>query len=207
MIDLTTTLHHADSGFEIHKVVVGPIDNNVFVLRCTETGESLLIDAANEHEKLLELAQLLNVRRIVETHGHWDHIAAIPAMRDAGYSVGVAKQDSKMLDSYDEILDDDVVIEVGRLKLRTIHSPGHTRGSMSFKLEGAPILFTGDTLFPGGPGATKFPGGSFKKIMTSIENRFYRVMSDDVLVLPGHGDDTTIGTEKPHFDEWVSRGW
>ncbi len=206
-IDLTTTLHHADSGFEIHKVVVGPVDNNVFVLRCTETGESLLIDAANEHELLLELAQALNVRRIVETHGHWDHIAAIPAMRDAGYSVGVTTEDASMLDSYDEILEDDTIIEVGRLKLRTIHSPGHTPGSMSFKLEGAPILFTGDTLFPGGPGATKFPGGDFPTIMRSIEDRFYRVLGDDTLVLPGHGDDTTIGNEKPSFDEWVERGW
>ena len=206
-IDLTTTLHHADSGFEIHKVVVGPVDNNVFVLRCTETGESLLIDAANEHELLLELAQALNVRRIVETHGHWDHIAAIPAMRDAGYSVGVTSEDASMLDSYDEILEDDTIIEVGRLKLRTIHSPGHTPGSMSFKLEGAPILFTGDTLFPGGPGATKFPGGDFPTIMRSIEDRFYRTLADDTLVLPGHGDDTTIGNEKPSFDDWVARGW
>ncbi len=206
-IDLTTTLHHADSGFEIHKVVVGPVDNNVFVLRCTETGESLLIDAANEHELLLELAQALNVRRIVETHGHWDHIAAIPAMRDAGYSVGVTTEDASMLDSYDEILEDDTIIEVGRLKLRTIHSPGHTPGSMSFKLEGAPVLFTGDTLFPGGPGATKFPGGDFPTSMRSIEDRFYRVLTDDTLVLPGHGDDTTIGNEKPSFDDWVERGW
>jgi glyoxylase-like metal-dependent hydrolase (beta-lactamase superfamily II) len=207
MIDLATTLHHADTGFEIHKVVVGPVDNNVFVLRCTETGESLLIDAANEHEKLLELASALNVRRIVETHGHWDHIAAIPAMRDAGYSVGVTEQDSSMLDSYDEILADDTMIEVGRLRLHTIHAPGHTAGSMSFKLEGAPVLFSGDTLFPGGAGATKFPGGDFATIMHSIEDRFYRVLDDDCLVLPGHGNDTTIGTEKPHFDEWVARGW
>jgi glyoxylase-like metal-dependent hydrolase (beta-lactamase superfamily II) len=206
-IDLTATLHHADSGFEIHKVVVGPVDNNVFVLRCTETGDSLLIDAANEHELLLELAQALNVRRIVETHGHWDHIAAIPAMRDAGYSVGVTSEDASMLASYDEILEDDTIIEVGRLKLRTIHSPGHTPGSMSFKLEGAPILFTGDTLFPGGPGATKFPGGDFPTIMRSIEDRFYRTLSDDTLVLPGHGDDTSIGNEKPNFDDWVARGW
>ncbi len=206
-LDLTATLHHADSGFEIHKLVVGPVDNNVFVLRCTETGESLLIDAANEHEKLLELASALNVRRIVETHGHWDHIAAIPQMRDAGYSVGVTAEDASMLDSYDEILEDDTVIEVGRLRLRTIHSPGHTPGSMSFKLHGAPILFTGDTLFPGGAGATKFPGGDFPTIMRSIEDRFYRVMDDDVLVLPGHGADTTIGTEKPQFETWVARGW
>lgn len=207
MIDLTTTLHHADTGFEIHKVVVGPVDNNVFVLRCTETGESLLIDAANEHDKLLELASLLNVQRIVETHGHWDHIAAIPAMRDAGYSVAVTSEDASMLDSYDEILDDDTMIEVGRLRLHTIHAPGHTPGSMSFKLEGAPILFSGDTLFPGGPGATKFPGGDFATIMRSIDERFYKVLDDDVLVLPGHGDDTTIGTEKPQFQTWVDRGW
>ena len=206
-LDLTSTLHHADSGFEIHKLVVGPVDNNVFVLRCTETGESILIDAANEHDKLLELAELLNVRRVLETHGHWDHIAAIPAMREAGYSVGVTAEDADMLDSYDEILHDDDMIEVGRLRLRSIHSPGHTPGSISFKLEGAPILFTGDTLFPGGPGATKFPGGDFTTIIETIENRFFRVLDDDVLVLPGHGDDTTIGTEKPHFDEWVARGW
>ncbi len=206
-LDLSSTLHHADTGFEIHKLVVGPVDNNVFVVRCTETGESILIDAANEHDKLLELADLLNVRRVLETHGHWDHIAAIPAMREAGYSVSVTAEDADMLDSYDEILDDDTMIEVGRLRLRTIHSPGHTPGSISFKLEGAPILFTGDTLFPGGPGATKFPGGDFPTIIKTIEDRFFRVLDDEVLVLPGHGDDTTIGTEKPHFDEWVARGW
>jgi glyoxylase-like metal-dependent hydrolase (beta-lactamase superfamily II) len=206
-IDLTSTLHHADTGFEIHKLVVGPVDNNVFVLRCTESGESLLIDAANEHEKLLELAELLNVRRVVETHGHWDHIAAIPEMRNAGYSIGVTAEDASMLDSYDEILEDDTMIEIGNLRLRTIHAPGHTPGSMSFKLEGAPILFSVDTLFPGGPGATKFPGGDFTTIIESIESRFFRILDDDVLVLPGHGDDTTIGTEKPSLDAWVARGW
>lgn len=206
-IDLISTLHHVDTGFEIHKLVVGPVDNNVFVLRCTESGESLLIDAANEHEKLLELAKMLNVRRVVETHGHWDHIAAIPEMRDAGYSIGVTAEDASMLDSYDEILEDDSVIEIGNLRLRTIHAPGHTPGSMSFKLEGAPILFSGDTLFPGGPGATKFPGGDFPTIIDSIESRFFRVLDDDVLVLPGHGDDTTIGAEKPSLDAWVARGW
>jgi len=205
-IDLTTTLHHADSGFEIHKVVVGPVENNVFVLRCTETGESLLIDAANEHELLLELAQALNVRRIVETHGHWDHIAAIPAMRDAGYSVGVTTEDASMLDSYDEILEDESVIEVGRLRLHTLHTPGHTDGSMCFKLEGAPVLFSGDTLFPGGAGATQYEGGDFDAIIESIDRRLFTLPAD-TLVLPGHGVDTTIGTERPKLDEWVERGW
>src|ERR1044072_295805 len=82
-------LHYEDSQAEIHKLVVGPMDNNVFILRCKQTGDSVLLDAANEHEKLLPLCQQLNVRRVLETHGHWDHIQAVPAVRDAGYEVGV----------------------------------------------------------------------------------------------------------------------
>jgi glyoxylase-like metal-dependent hydrolase (beta-lactamase superfamily II) len=201
------TLHLADSGFEIHKVVVGPVDNNVFVLRCTETGDALLIDAANEHEMLLELARSLGVRRIVETHGHWDHIGAVTELRDAGYSVGVTSQDADMLPSYDEVLDDDDVIEVGRLRLRTILTPGHTPGSMCFALEGRPILFSGDTLFPGGPGATQYEGGDFPTIIRSIEERLFAAYAGDTLVLPGHGDDTTIGAESPQLQTWIDRGW
>lgn len=201
------TLHLADSGFEIHKVVVGPVDNNVFVLRCTETGDAILIDAANEHEMLLELARSLGVRRIIETHGHWDHIGAVTELRDAGYSVGVTSQDADMLPSYDEVLDDDDVIEVGRLRLRTILTPGHTPGSMCFALEGRPILFSGDTLFPGGPGATQYEGGDFPTIIRSIEDRLFAPYAGDTLVLPGHGDDTTIGAESPQLQTWIDRGW
>src|SRR5690606_11013440 len=111
-IDLSATLHHADADLEIHKVVVGPLDNNVFVLRCRHTGDAVLIDAANEHEQLLELARTLGVRRVLETHGHWDHIGAVTEMRDAGYSVGVTSEDASMLPSYDEVLTHDEVIEV-----------------------------------------------------------------------------------------------
>jgi glyoxylase-like metal-dependent hydrolase (beta-lactamase superfamily II) len=167
----------------------------------------VLIDAANEHERLLQLAQDLGVHRVLETHGHWDHIQAIPQMRDAGYSVGVTAEDASMLDSYDEILEDDSVIEVGRLRLRTVHTPGHTPGSMCFVLEGKPILFSGDTLFPGGPGATAFEGGDFTTIIHSIEDLLFAPLSADTIVLPGHGTDTTIGAESPHLQEWVDRGW
>jgi glyoxylase-like metal-dependent hydrolase (beta-lactamase superfamily II) len=201
------TLHHSDTDLEVHKLVVGPVDNNVFVLRCRHTGDAVLIDAANEHERLLELARALNVRRIIETHGHWDHIQAVPELRDAGYSVGVTAQDAAMLDSYDEILDDDHVIEVGRLRLRTIHTPGHTPGSMCFSVEGKPLLFSGDTLFPGGPGNATFEGGDFPTIIRSIEDRLFSPFDADTIVMPGHGDDTTIGNEAPHLQEWVDRGW
>ncbi len=200
-------MHYEDSRAEIHSLVVGPMDNNVFVLRCKESGESVLIDAANEHEKLLDLCKRLDVRRVLETHGHWDHIQAVPAVRDAGYDVGVTSADAGMLPSYDFVLDDESVIEVGRLRLHTMLTPGHTAGSMCFRLEGSPVLFSGDTLFPGGPGATGFEGGDFSTIIRSIEDRLFSKLPADTIVMPGHGLDTTIGNESPHLQEWVDRGW
>ena len=200
------TLHHEDSQAEIHKIVVGPVDNNVFVLRCKETGDAVLLDAANEHDRLLDLCRALGVRTVLETHGHWDHIQAVPAVREAGYEVGVTAEDAAMLDAYDYLLEDEAVIEVGRLRLHTISTPGHTPGSMCFRLEGSPVLFSGDTLFPGGPGATGFPGGDFDRIIESIDRRLFTLPAA-TLVLPGHGDDTTIERERPHLDEWIERGW
>ncbi len=204
----TNTLHWSNADLEVHKLVVGPVDNNVFVVRCTATGEAVLLDAANEHEQLLELCQRLNVRRVLETHGHWDHIQAVPAMREAGYEVAVTAADAPKLDEvgYDVFLDDTEVIEIGKLRLHAIHNPGHTPGSISFHIDGTPLLFTGDTLFPGGPGATHFDDGDFDTIIGSITSRLF-TFPDDTIVLPGHGDDTTIGTERPHLDEWIERGW
>ncbi len=202
-----STLHWSDERAEIHKVVVGPMDNNVFVLRCKDTGDAVLLDAANEHERLLELCQALGVRTVLETHGHWDHIQAVPAVRDAGYEVGVTAEDADMLDAYDYVIEPDSVIPVGRLKLRTIFTPGHTPGSMCFKLEDAPVLFSGDTLFPGGAGATKFPGGDFDTIIRSIDEQLFSTLDADTIVMPGHGTDTTIGAERPHLQEWIDRGW
>ena len=202
------TLHYEDDQLEIHKLVVGPYDNNVFVLRCRATGDAVLLDAANEHEKLLELAQSLNVRRVLETHGHWDHIQAVPAMREAGYEVAVTALDAPRLKDvgYDVFLDDKEVVEVGRVRLDAIHTPGHTEGSICFKVAGSPILFSGDTLFPGGPGNTTFEGGDFATIIQSIDSKLF-TLPPDTIVLTGHGDDTTVGTERPHLQEWIDRGW
>ncbi len=202
---MADTLIWDATGVEIHQVVVGPVDNNVLVLRCTETGDAVLLDAANEHERLLELCERLGVRRVLETHGHWDHIQAVPQLRDAGYSVGVTAQDAAMLPSYDEVIEDDAVIDVGRLRLRTIHTPGHTPGSMCFLLEGHPVLFSGDTLFPGGPGNTSYEGGDFPTIIESVDRKLF-TLPPDTVVLPGHGDRTTIGAERPHLQEWIDRG-
>jgi glyoxylase-like metal-dependent hydrolase (beta-lactamase superfamily II) len=202
----TDTLHWSDERAEIHRVVVGPFENNVFVLRCKETGEAVLLDAANEHERLLELCTALGVRQVLETHGHWDHIQAVPAVRDAGYRVAVTADDAAMLPSYDDILEDESVVEVGQLRLHTIATPGHTPGSMCFKLDGAPILFSGDTLFPGGPGNTEGDATRFATIIEQVDRKLF-TLPPETIVLPGHGLDTTVGAERPHLDEWIERGW
>ncbi len=202
-----TTVDYQDSAVEVHRVVVGPLENNVYIVRCRETGDSLLIDAANEHDLLLELCRDLHVGQVVETHGHWDHIQAVEAVRDAGIDVAVTRADASMLPSYDQILEDESVIRVGRLQVATIATPGHTPGSMCFAVEGTPLLFSGDTLFPGGPGNTSFENADFATIITSIEGRLFGAFAPDTLVLPGHGVGTTIGAESPHLDEWVERGW
>jgi glyoxylase-like metal-dependent hydrolase (beta-lactamase superfamily II) len=204
---LTSQLIYEDALCEVHQTVVGSFENNVYILRDRQSGEALLIDAADEHDYLLELSGELGVNFVVETHGHHDHIQAIPAMRAAGIEVAVAPQDADMLPSYDLTLDDDIAIMVGKLEVKTIATPGHTPGSMCFSVPGTPLLFSGDTLFPGGPGNTTFEGGDFPTIIESINSRLFEVFEPGTLVLPGHGLATTIGHERPHLEEWVSRGW
>jgi glyoxylase-like metal-dependent hydrolase (beta-lactamase superfamily II) len=198
--------HLEDSDVRIDKLIVGPFENNVFVVRCKHTGDAVLLDAANEHEQLLDVSRATGVRRVLTTHGHWDHIQAVTAMRDAGIEVGIAEADADMLPAYDFVIPDDQVYEVGDLRLRSIHTPGHTKGSTSFVLEGKPVVFTGDSLFPGGPGNTATPGASFDEILRSIDRRLFTLPAEHLL-LPGHGLDSTVGEERPHLQEWADRGW
>lgn len=199
-------LHYQDDQVEISKVIVGPLVNNVFVVRCKETGESVLVDAADEPDVLLPLCEELNVGDVLTTHGHHDHIQAVPAVRAAGHRVGVGPADAEMLPAHDFEIQDDEVIEVGRLRLHALHTPGHTPGSTCFTIDGSPVLLSGDTLFPGGPGNTRGNATNFATIIRSIQQRLF-VLPDETVVMPGHGDDTTIGTERPHLQEWIDRGW
>jgi glyoxylase-like metal-dependent hydrolase (beta-lactamase superfamily II) len=201
------SLHFEDAQVAVHRLVVGPIDNNAFFVCCKATGEALLVDAANEPELLLRTCQALGVRQVVETHGHWDHIQAVPALREAGYEVAVAAGDAAMLPAYDGLIEDGAVIGVGNLRIRAIHTPGHTPGSTCFLVEGSPVLFSGDTLFQGGPGNTTFPGGDFAQIITSIDERLFIPLPPETIVMPGHGENTTIGDERPHLEEWILRRW
>ena len=198
--------HYETTDVRIDKLVVGPFENNVFVVRDKGSGEAVLIDAANEHELLLDVCRKTGVRRVLTTHGHWDHIQAVTAMRDAGIEVGIADADAAMLPSYDFTIPDNDVLTVGGLRFRAIHTPGHTPGSTCFELEGHPVVFSGDTLFPGGAGNTSTKGASFEEIISSIDRRLFTLPAD-TLVFPGHGLDTTVGTERPSLDAWIERGW
>ncbi len=205
------SLHHHDDRAEVHRLVVGRLDTNVWILRCRRTGQAVLIDAAAEPELLLERAGDLGVRSVIQTHGHWDHVGAVPDFRRAGFPVRIAAADAAMVPDAEHLgLEADLVdgseIEVGDLRLRALATPGHTPGSMCFRLEGAPLVFAGDTLFPGGPGATGGDPARFASILDVIEERLFS-LAPETLVLPGHGADTTVGAERPHLAEWAARGW
>ena len=197
----------SDTTAEVHRLVVGPVENNVYVVRCSRTGRAALIDAANEPERLVPLVDELGVELVLTTHGHWDHVGAVAEMRAAGVPVWVRSEDAAHLPGHDRLIHDGEVVAVGELGLRAIHTPGHTPGSVCFALEGRPVLFTGDTLFPGGPGNTSFEGGDFAAIITSIEDRLFRPFAAATTFWPGHGAPSTLGAESPHLDEWVARGW
>lgn len=204
LIDMATLFENSD--LSIDHVVVGPLANNVFTITCGASGESILIDAADENELLGEICIAKNVRKVITTHGHFDHIGAVSHLRNAGIDVGIHQQDANMLPSYDFILNDDDIIELGKLRLKLIHTPGHTPGSVCIHILGTPFLFSGDTLFPGGPGNTQLPGGDFKTIIESIDKKLM-TLDFETYVLPGHGNLTTIGNEKDSMEAWAARGW
>ncbi len=202
-----STVIWSGAGLDVHRVVVGPLANNVYVLTCRRTSQAALIDAADESDRLVRLADALGVVEVFETHGHHDHVGAIPRLRASGRIVWGHPGDDGLFPTIDRHLAHDQVLEVGELRVRVIHTPGHTPGSTCFAVEGSPVLFSGDTLFPGGPGATSFEGGDFPTIIASIDERLFQRFADDVLVLPGHGAPTTIGAERAHLGEWIARGW
>jgi glyoxylase-like metal-dependent hydrolase (beta-lactamase superfamily II) len=202
-------------GLTITKVAVGPFDNNAYLLRCTSTGELLLIDAANEPQTLLGLIGGRPLATIVTTHRHGDHVAALEEIAEATGAETVAHPDDapalplppSTLVSHGD------TIAVGAARLSVIHLRGHTPGSIALyydaggELAEEPHLFTGDSLFPGGPGNTDRDPARFGSLMTDLEQRIFAGLPDGTWVYPGHGADTTIGTERPHVPEWRARGW
>jgi glyoxylase-like metal-dependent hydrolase (beta-lactamase superfamily II) len=200
-----------DGDLQITKVGTEPFENNCYLLRCTATGETLLVDAAGNAPTLLELVGDGRLVGIVETHGHWDHVQALAEVRSAtGAPVLVHPGDAEMLPvPADRLLQDGDTVEVGRCALRVIALRGHTPGSLALVYEGEERthLFSGDSLFPGGPGNTEKDPVRFAALMGDLESKVFGALPDDTWVYPGHGKDTTLGAERPSLPEWRERGW
>ncbi|MDT7731790.1 MAG: hypothetical protein QOK45_2043 [Mycobacterium sp.] len=200
-------------GASILKVSVGQMDNNAYLVTCSATGETLLIDAANDPEILLELIDRFapKLSLIVTSHQHPDHWLALEAVAKATDVPTAAHQlDAEPLPvKPDRYLANGDTIKIGELSFDVIHLQGHTPGSVALALDGADDathLFTGDCLFPGGVGKT-WQEGDFEKLLGDVSSRVFDVYGDTTVVYPGHGDDTTLGVERPHLDEWKQRGW
>ena len=195
-----------DAPYRVTTFAVAPYDNNVYVVSDPKHGEALLIDAANDAPRILKELEGLRVTHILTTHGHHDHVQALLPVRErTGARFACHDADAAMMPiPPDTQIKDGERFRFGEHELIAIHTPGHTPGSTCFVI--GEHLFSGDTLFPGGPGNTSNPYASFEQIIASIRDRLFP-LGDEVQVLPGHGKPTSIGTERPHLDEWIARGW
>jgi glyoxylase-like metal-dependent hydrolase (beta-lactamase superfamily II) len=195
----------------ISKLAVGPYENNCYLLRCSETGEQVLVDAADEPDRLLEMIGDDGITAVVTTHGHHDHWQALAAVVAATGAKTLAHADDvEMIGApIDETVPDGGTINVGHVRLTAIHLVGHTPGSIALLYDdptGAPHLFTGDCLFPGGVGRTTSPE-AFGTLYTGVRTKLFDRLPDETWVYPGHGKDTTLGDERPTLEEWKARGW
>jgi glyoxylase-like metal-dependent hydrolase (beta-lactamase superfamily II) len=202
-------------GASIVKASVGPMDNNAYLISCSQTGETLLIDAANDAPILLDLVERYapTLTLIVTSHQHRDHWQALAEVVQAtGAPTAAHRLDAEPLPvKPDRILGDGDTIRIGELTFDVIHLQGHTEGSVALALSGpaagdAVQLFTGDCLFPGGVGKTG-KEGDFERLLGDVTTKVFDVYPESTVVYPGHGDDTTLGTERPHLGEWRERGW
>jgi len=199
-------------GLTISKLAVSEMANNAYLLTSTATGQSLLIDAAAEPAALLQLIGDADVRTVVTTHGHWDHHRALPeVVRATGADTVAHPADAADLPvPVTRPVEHGDRVAVGDQVLEVVHLRGHTPGSIALVWRGpdgaGTHAFTGDSLFPGGPGRTTSPE-DFTSLMDDLEARIFRRLDDSTWVCPGHGKDTTLGAERPHLIEWRARGW
>ena len=195
----------------ISKLAVGPMDNNAYLLRCTRTGAQLLIDAAAEPDRLLDLIGPDGLSAIVTTHRHQDHWGALAEVAEAtGAPIYAHSADADAIGvPISNRVDEGDVIIVGDIALGTIHLVGHTPGSLVLTYDdpaGHNHLFTGDCLFPGGVGRTWSPE-DFDSLYAGVVEKIFARYDDETWIYPGHGDDTILGAERPNLDEWRERGW
>jgi len=195
----------------ITKVAVGAMDNNAYLLRCDATGEQLLVDAASEPDTLTRLVGDGGLATVVTTHRHRDHWDALAeVVRATGARTAAGEHDADGIDPPTDVrLSDGDRISIGRCELELIHLAGHTPGSVALLWDdpvGHPHLFTGDSLFPGGPGRTT-SGDDFDSLMNALQRKIFDRLPDETWVYPGHGNDTTLGAERGSIPEWLARRW
>ena len=199
-------------GLRITKVCTPPFTNNCYLLRCTETGDTLLVDAAGDAPRLLELVGDGTLVGVFQTHGHWDHVQALAEVTSAtGAPVLAHEGDAGDLPvAPSRLLADGDVVEVGRVRLGVVHLLGHTPGSIALVYDGdpeRPHVFSGDSLFPGGIGNTEKDPTRFATLIDDVERKLFGPLPDAAWVYPGHGTDTTLGAERASLPEWRARGW
>lgn len=187
----------------VERFVLAPLENNAWL--CSWPGGGVLIDAPSDPDTLWRAAEERSITSLLITHGHADHIGAAPALAARGMSVWMGAADGRdapwvtyRIETSQRLVIDDVTIEA-------ICTPGHTPGSVCFAF-GQSLCFTGDTLFPGGPGKTSSPQ-AFQTIISSISAELFARLPDPCVLLPGHGRTTTIGAERPSLPTWIERGW
>ena len=200
--------------------------NFAYLIGDREAGEAVVVDPAYDVGGLIDALEADGMRctGVLATHYHPDHVGgsmmgfqisgAKELLELVSVPVHAQRDEARFIAEVTGLGDDEIighdsgdVVSIGAIDIELIHTPGHTPGSVCFRLEGSPLLFSGDTLFPGGPGATGFEGGDFPTIIESIDRRLFAPLDPGTVVMPGHGLDTTIGTESPSLDEWVARGW
>lgn len=197
--------HYEGDDLIVRKIRVGTLENNVYILECPHTHEGFLIDGCFEADRILAGAEGAKVVGILQTHAHPDHIQALPELTEKlGVPVYAHPGEDYPVAIDNELADGDELTFGKDHVVTVLHTPGHTPGSVCF-LTGKHLV-SGDTLFPGGPGNTWGDKTAFQQIIEAVETKLF-TLPDDTYVYPGHGDDTTIGTEKPHLQEWKDRGW
>ena len=202
---MSSTWHFENQSVRVLKVEVGDFGNNAYVVACRATNASIIVDAAADAAHIVELAAATDPVAVVTTHGHADHVgAAMDVSKAFDIPILLHRADWELcpVQAHGELEAGE--FEIGDSSVRLVHVPGHTPGSVG--LVGDGVAITGDALFPGGPGATRFPYSDFDQIMDSIESEFFS-LPDDTIVMPGHGLDTTIGAERPSLPEWRDRRW